>query len=107
LFVYYNERALEGTVNEDAGAFHPRRHQDPGETGRLHGSEVAVYHQQVQQKPSAACYKQALSHQALTYHRIVSFQEMKMCLGEGYPFVFGFTVYESFRVRRGGEERQR
>ena len=45
---------------------------------------------------SAACFKSALKHQVLTYHRILSLIEMKRCLAEGYPFVFGFTVYESF-----------
>jgi C1A family cysteine protease len=28
--------------------------------------------------------------------RIQTVDEMKTCLAEGYPFVFGFSVYESF-----------
>jgi C1A family cysteine protease len=47
-------------------------------------------------KPPAACYQEALTHQVLSYHRILTLQEMKSCLAEGYPFVFGFTVYEAF-----------
>src|SRR6185369_17362729 len=31
-----------------------------------------------------------------SYHRILTLQQMKQCLAEGYPFVFGFSVYQSF-----------
>ena len=48
------------------------------------------------QKPSPACYKEASDHQVTSYHRIISLQQMRQCLAEGYPFVFGFSVYEAF-----------
>jgi C1A family cysteine protease len=47
-------------------------------------------------KPNVACYKEALKHQIISYHRILTLDEMRACLAEGFPFVFGFTVYESF-----------
>jgi C1A family cysteine protease len=48
-------------------------------------------------KPGANCYKEALKHQVLSYHRIVhDIDHMKGCLAEGFPFVFGFTVYDEF-----------
>jgi C1A family cysteine protease len=47
-------------------------------------------------KPNPACYKEALNHQITSYHRILMLDEMRTCLAEGFPFVFGFTVYESF-----------
>jgi hypothetical protein len=47
-------------------------------------------------KPPSACYKQARDHQITSYHRIIGLQQMKQCLAEGYPFVFGFSVYEAF-----------
>jgi C1A family cysteine protease len=47
-------------------------------------------------KPSAACYKEALKRQITSYHRILTLDEMRACLADGFPFVFGFTVYESF-----------
>src|SRR2546430_13563506 len=40
-------------------------------------------------KPPAACYKEASDHQVTSYHRIISLQQMRQCLAEGYPFVFG------------------
>lgn len=40
----------------------------------------------------------ALQHQVLEYRSILdsSEQDMLACLNEGYPFAFGFPVYESF-----------
>jgi C1A family cysteine protease len=47
-------------------------------------------------KPTAACYTQALQHTISSYQRLSTTAEMRACLADGYPFVFGFTVYESF-----------
>jgi len=48
-------------------------------------------------KPTAACYKKALDHQVLSYHRVPRvLDQIKGCLADGYPMVLGFTVYESF-----------
>jgi C1A family cysteine protease len=49
------------------------------------------------QKPPAVCYSEALNHQVLSYHRVARLlEQFKGCLAEGFPMVFGFTVYESF-----------
>ena len=42
LFIYYNERVMEGTVQSDAGRKIPRRDQERGESGRLPGNGMAV-----------------------------------------------------------------
>ncbi|MEP6617529.1 MAG: C1 family peptidase, partial [Ginsengibacter sp.] len=48
-------------------------------------------------KPSQKCYSQGMENQALSYMRLThDLQQMQLCLADGYPFVFGFTVYESF-----------
>jgi C1A family cysteine protease len=47
-------------------------------------------------KPGPACYQEALQHQITSYHRILTLDQMRTCLAEGFPFVFGFTVYDSF-----------
>lgn len=96
LFIYYNERAMEGTIGEDAGAMIRDGVKSLIEWGvcteKLWPYKIARF----TKKPSAACYKQARTHQVVSYHRIVSLDEMKQCLAEGYPFVFGFSVYEGF-----------
>lgn len=96
LFVYYNERALEGTINEDAGAFLRDGIKVLVKQGVCTEMKWPYKLARFANKPSAACYQQARNHQVTSYHRILTLQQMKMCLAEGYPFVFGFTVYESF-----------
>jgi C1A family cysteine protease len=100
LFIYYNERAIEGTVQQDSGAqirdgvkvIHqlgvcaektwPYSDKDPGP---------------FQEKPSPDAIKEATGHKVSSYQRIPqALVAMKSCLAQGYPFVFGFTVYESF-----------
>jgi C1A family cysteine protease len=48
-------------------------------------------------KPPAKCYQNAVKHRAVLYQRLTPIpNQLKGCLASGYPFVFGFTVYESF-----------
>jgi C1A family cysteine protease len=51
-------------------------------------------------KPTPACYADARKHLITSYHRILTLDEMRACLAEGYPFAFGFTVYDSFESDR-------
>lgn len=96
LFVYYNERAMEGTVNEDAGAMIRDGVKSLAKQGVCPEAEWPYVITRFRTKPAAACYRDALGHQVLSYHRILTLPEMKNCLAEGFPFVFGFTVYEAF-----------
>jgi len=97
LFIYYNERRLEGTVSSDSGA----QIRDGVKTLVRQGvcPETAWPYDitKFADKPSAACYTDALTHQATSYQRVRrTLEQMKGCLAEGFPFVFGFTVYDSF-----------
>ncbi len=96
LFIYYNERAIEGTVSQDSGAMIRDGVKTLVKQGVCPEADWPYDVAKFAVKPSAACYTEALNHQVTSYHRIVTLQEMRMCLAEGYPFVFGFTVYESF-----------
>jgi C1A family cysteine protease len=106
LFVYYNERAMEGTVGEDAGAMIRDGVKTLVKLGVCPEKNWPYVISKFTVKPPASCYRQALAHQVLSYHRVLSLAEMKSCLAEGYPFVFGFTVYEAFEsatVARTGQ----
>ena len=96
LFIYYNERAMEGTIGEDAGAAIRDGVKSLVNLGVCTEKLWPYKIPKFTAKPSATCYKQATNHHVTSYHRIVSLQEMKQCLAEGYPFVFGFTVYTAF-----------
>ena len=110
LFIYYNERVMEGTVREDAGAMI----RDGIKSIKTLGvaTEKSWPYSDAnpgtfQEKPPAAIYQAALSHQVTSYLRIArSLRSMKACLASGFPFVFGFTVYEGFEspaVAKSGE----
>ena len=96
LFIYYNERAMEGTINSDAGAAIRDGVKSLVKQGVCTEKKWPYNIAKFTQTPSKACYKEAKNHQVTSYHRILSLQEMKQCLAEGYPFVFGFTVYTAF-----------
>jgi C1A family cysteine protease len=96
LFIYYNERLLEGTIDYDAGA----SLRDGIKSLKNYGAcEETIWPYEIKrfaQKPPLRCYKEAKEHVIVSYHRIETLKEMLTCLAEGFPFVFGFTVYESF-----------
>jgi C1A family cysteine protease len=49
-------------------------------------------------KPTKTCYTHALKHQAIQYYSVNNdLQSLKACLAEGFPVVFGYTVYSSFQ----------
>jgi Cysteine protease len=96
LFIYYNERALEGTPEEDSGAMLRDGVSSLVHLGVCTEQAWPYVITQFAAKPPAACYQEGLDHQITSYNRILTLQEMRMCLAEGFPFVFGFTVYESF-----------
>jgi C1A family cysteine protease len=95
LFIYYNERVLEHTVNYDSGAEIRDGIKSIHKQGVCPEKMLPYDIKSFAVKPSSSCYKEALRHQLLSYHRVQRTEaQMKACLAEGYPFVFGFTVYE-------------
>ena len=53
-------------------------------------------------KAPAAAYHEAEGYKAISYFRVQrSLSQMKGCLAEGFPFVFGFTVYDSLYNAQG------
>jgi len=97
LFIYYNTREIEGTIDVDAGA-HLR---DGIKSIAKHGvCDEMVWPYIIKdfaKKPTPDCYEEALNNQAIHYQRIpCDLNQMKTCLAEGFPFVFGFAVYTSF-----------
>jgi C1A family cysteine protease len=96
LFVYYNERALEGTVGEDSGAFLRDGIKTLVKLGVCEETLWPYVIARYRKKPTAACFRAATKHQLLTYHRLDTIADMRSCLADGYPFVFGFTVFTAF-----------
>lgn len=97
LFIYYNEREAEGTIGEDAGAMIRTGIKSVNQLGapseKLWPYKVSKF----TRKPAKRAYKQAMARQALRYERLNPvLPELKACLASGFPFVFGFAVYDYF-----------
>jgi len=96
LFIYYNERALEHTVSSDGGAMIRDGIKSLAKQGVCPEKQWPYVVAAFAKRPPVACYTQAKRHAIHSYHRIANLNEMRACLAEGYPFVFGFSVYEAF-----------
>ena len=97
LFIYYNERVMEGTVRFDAGAMIRDGIKSIAQQGACAEKRWPYTIAKFTHKPSKPCYTAALKHQAVSYQRLVpTLPQLQGCLASGFPFVFGFTVYESF-----------
>ena len=97
LFIYYNERAMEGTVNSDSGAQIRDGIKSVAQQGVCNETLWPYDITQFAVKPSAQCYTAALQEKVAQYQRLVSnLNQFKGCLADGYPFVLGISVYESF-----------
>ncbi len=96
LFIYYNERVIEHSVKQDSGAMLRDGIKTLAKQGVCTEKKWPYDINKFTKKPTAASYKEALNYQILSYQRIETVDEMRSCLADGFPFVFGFTVYDSF-----------
>ena len=96
LFIYYNERQIEHTIKSDSGAMLRDGIKTLAAQGVCSEKKWPYKISRFRLKPPPSCYKEAVKHRITSYHRVITLDEMRTCLAEGFPFVFGFTVYESF-----------
>ena len=106
LFIYYNERVIEGTVSTDSGAQIRDGIKSVAKQGACPEPDWPYDITKFTVRPPRTDYSEALHDRAASYSRLVQNTNLlKGCLASGYPFVFGFTVYESFEsqeVARSG-----
>lgn len=101
LFIYYNERAIERSIHSDSGAQIRTGIKTVAKRGVCHERVWPYRPRRFRQKPQRECYTEAAKHPALVYHRVRrKLPQLKACLASGYPFIFGFTVYESFHSKK-------
>jgi C1A family cysteine protease len=97
LFIYYNERALEGTTGSDSGAQIRDGIKTVVKEGYCPETEWPYDIAAFANRPSPACYSDALKDRVSQYLRLSQAPvPLLTCLASGFPFVFGFSVYESF-----------
>ena len=97
LFIYYNERVIEGTTDSESGAQIRDGIKTVAAQGACHETLWPYVAGKFAQPPPKDCYGDAQAHKVVLYQRVAqTLGAMRGCLASGYPFVFGFTVYESF-----------
>jgi len=110
LFIYYNERVMERTIMTDSGAMIRDGIKSVASQGVCTESEWPYSDTPADpqtdlwpasarpaMRPPLSCYTKALSHKVSKYLSVSqNLSQLKGCLAEGYPFVFGFSVYDSF-----------
>ena len=97
LFVYYNERWIEDDINEDSGAEIRDGIKSIVKWGAckeiLHPYDVNL----LTKHPSNEAYLNAMKTKIKQYARVnQNITDIKMCLFNGNPIVFGFTIYDGF-----------
>ena len=97
LFIYYNERAMEGTTASDSGAQIRDGFKSVAAQGACPEENWLYTESLFAVKPPDSCYALALRDLVSSYLSVnQDVDSMRACLASQYPFVFGFTVYESF-----------
>ena len=96
LFLYYNERIIRHTQNIDSGASIRDGIKTLTKLGDCLESFWPYIIDQFTIKPDDKAYNNASKYLVDKYYRIKTLDEMKHTLSLGFPFVFGFSVYESF-----------
>lgn len=97
LFIYYNERLIEHTVNSDSGAQLRDGIKSLAKQGVCSEDDWQYDVADFNLKPSILDYSEARKYLITSYSRVPQdLNSMKHCLAQGFPFVFGFSVFESF-----------
>jgi hypothetical protein len=113
LYIYYNTRVIEQTVNEDSGTTIRDALTAVTKQGTCPETLWPYNISQFAVKPSSQSYLSGAMHTVKSYLRVqLDLTQMKQCLANGYPFVFGILLYQSFysvgsdglvAVPKGGE----
>ena len=110
LFIYYNERDIEGTTWYDSGAAIRDGIKSVNSQGVCPEDSKNNWNWAYTDnsftfriKPYSQCYTDALLHKALQYSAVnQDIQSMRAVLASGLPFVVGVSVYQSFENAKDG-----
>lgn len=97
LFNYYNARAVWGWESIDSGAMIRDGIKSMANEGNVPENEWPYDVSKFTVRPPHHVYAAASVHKSLLYRRVEqSLEDMRACIAQDLPFVFGFTVYSSF-----------
>lgn len=98
LFIYYNERVVEGNVNTDAGSSVYTGVSVIQKVGFCQESLWPYDLNNLYTTPSSSAYSEAAKHKAVIAYSLNDgdLNAIKTCLASGFPVVFGTDVCASF-----------
>lgn len=97
LFIYYNERVIEGTIFEDVGASIRTGMKSVNRDGACRESTWEYDINKFAIRPHDAAYAEAMDFQSILYTRVpIASIMMKSVLASGYPVICGIQLYSSF-----------
>src|SRR4051812_25357480 len=99
LFVYYNERVELGVTDEDKGANLRTGIKTLHKLGVCSENTWPYQQALLFEQPNAKAYAEAAQRCISKYERLQDLNDFKDCLAGGFPFVFGFVVFESFETK--------
>lgn len=101
LFLYYNTRVIQGSVNHDSGASLRNTIKAAANTGICDEGSWPYLISKFSNKPTLSSYKFAKQNVIDRYERVPqALTGIKAALADDYPVVFGFSVYESFMTKK-------
>ena len=96
LFIYYNERMLENSVDVDSGAQMRDGIKTINSQGVCSEDSWPYDISKFTIKPPDTCYTEAKTHKVIKYRKVnQTVNDIKKALYRGFPIIFGFIVYDS------------
>lgn len=96
LFLYYTTRELMGTVNQDSGVTNREMLKALANKGYCEETHWDYRVNQFRQRPPVPAFDDAKKSLVDKYEKVPqTLDTMRGCLADGFPFIFGFTVYNS------------
>lgn len=96
LFLYYEERKIEHTISQDAGAQPRDGMKVLTKLGCAPETDDPYNISAFTTPPTATALKDAKPFKVAAYHRLQNLDEIKTCLAGGMGLMIGFKVYSSF-----------
>lgn len=96
LFVYYNTRVIENCVRYDDGASIRNTIKALAKQGACKETIWPYVIKQFKIKPGTDCYTDGIKRIIIEYSRLLTLNDMKHALADGFPFVCGISLYDSF-----------
>ena len=97
LFLYWNSRYIEGTVNQDSGATLRDTIKVTNKIGVCPEIDFPYDIGKFAERPIQKDFTDAAKHKNTNYMRvIIDVDQFKKVLNDGFPVIFGFSVRNSF-----------